>query len=312
MRQRRLGNTGHQVGAIGLGCMGMSWAYTPAERDDTSSVALIGEALDLGCGFVDTSDVYGDGHNEQLVGEALHERRDDAFLATKVGLVVEDKRTGVVRRDASPEHIRSAVEASLRRLATDAIDLYYLHRVDPQVPLSEQWGALAELVEQGKVRHLGLSEVSLDQADAAHRQHPVTAIQSELSLWTRSALGEGPPVADGSGGTREPDDIVGWCARNEAAFVPFSPLGRGFLTGTVTGDDFEGGDMRARNPRFATDAMAANQRIVDVVRAVAGRHDATPAQVAIAWTLTRGDHVVPIPGTKKSRYLRENAAAVDL
>src|SRR5689334_9106087 len=222
------------VGAVGLGCMGMSWAYAESERDDRESVALVREAVDLGVTFLDTSDVYGAGHNEELVGRAIETVRDQAVLATKVGLVA-DPSTREMRRDGSPGHVREAVEASLRRLRTDVIDLYYLHRVDPEVPLTETWGVMAELVAEGKVRHLGLSEVSVEQAEQAHREHPVAAIQSELSLWTRDPLG-----GDGKG------DVVGWCAANGAAFVPFSPLGRGFLTGTVTTATFEDSDFRGR------------------------------------------------------------------
>jgi aryl-alcohol dehydrogenase-like predicted oxidoreductase len=290
------------VGAVGLGCMGMSSAYTASERDDRESVALIREAVDLGVTFLDTSDVYGAGHNEQLVGRALDGVRDKVVLGSKVGLVV-DPATGDMGRDGSPGHVREAVEASLRRLDTDVIDLYYLHRVDPEVPLTETWGVMAELVEEGKVGRLGLSEVTVAQAEEAHAVHPVAAIQSELSLWTRDPLG-----ANGAG------DVVGWCAANDAAFVPFSPLGRGFLTGTVTKTDFEHDDMRADMPRFQEGVLERNLRIVDVVRTVAERHGATPAQVAIAWTLAQGEHVIPIPGTKKRRYLHENtvAAGVDL
>jgi len=293
------------VGAVGLGCMGMSWAYGESERDDRESVALIREAVDLGVTFLDTSDVYGAGHNEELVGRALDGVRDRVVLGSKVGLI-SDPDTGETIRDGSPGHVREAVEASLRRLGTDAIDLYYLHRVDPEVPLAETWGVMAELVSEGKVRHLGLSEVDVAQADEAHAIHPVSAIQSELSLWTRDPLG----AANGDG----PGDVVGWCAANGATFVPFSPLGRGFLTGAVTKASFEDNDFRGRLPRFQEGVLEQNLRIVDVVRTVADRLGATPAQVAIAWTLAQGEHVIPIPGTKKRRYLHENtvAAGVDL
>jgi aryl-alcohol dehydrogenase-like predicted oxidoreductase len=292
------------VGAVGLGCMGMSGTYAGSERDDRESVALIREAVDLGVTFLDTSDVYGLGHNESLLGAALDGIRDRVVLATKVGLV-SDSATDELSRDGSPAHVREAVEASLRRLGTDVIDLYYVHRVDPQVPLAETWGAMAELVSEGKVRHLGLSEVTVAQAEEVHRLHPVAAIQSELSLWTRDPLG----IAEDG-----PGDVVGWCAANGAVFVPFSPLGRGFLTGTVTAATFEEGDFRVRLPRFQQEALTQNLRIVDIVRKVATQVGATPAQVAIAWTLAQGEHVIPIPGTKKRRYLHENtvAAGVDL
>ncbi|MFC6882468.1 MULTISPECIES: aldo/keto reductase [Actinomadura] len=313
MRTREFAGT--QVGAIGLGCMGMSWAYGTSERDDTASAALIGEALDLGVTFLDTAQVYGDGDNEALVGRALGGRRDEAVLATKTGLVVEDRATLAMRRDGSPEHVKRSAEASLRRLGTDVIDLYYLHRVDPEVPLADTWGAMAELVAEGKVRHLGLSEVTVAQAAEAHAVHPVAAVQSELSLWTRDAMGATSSAVGtmpGERGGEGPGDVVGWCAANGAAFVPFSPLGRGFLTGAVTTADFEDDDFRGRNPRFQEEALKANLRIVDVVKAVAARHGATAAQVAIAWTLAQGDHVLPIPGTKKSAYLRDNAGAAGL
>lgn len=315
------------VGAVGLGCMGMSWAYAESERDDRESVALIREAVDLGVTFLDTSDVYGAGHNEQLLGRALTGIRHRAVLASKVGLVV-DRSKGEMVHDGSPGHVQEAIEASLRRLGTDVLDLYYLHRIDPEVPLTETWGVMSELVEEGKVRHLGLSEVTVAQAEEAHGVHPVAAIQSELSLWTRDPLGPastgdgGAAAADGGvggGGTvisggGGPGDVVGWCAANGAAFVPFSPLGRGFLTGTVTEPSFEKGDFRGRLPRFQAGILEQNLRIVDVVRTVAERHGATPAQVAIAWTLAQGEHVIPIPGTKKRKYLHENAiaAGVDL
>ncbi|MEU6038607.1 aldo/keto reductase [Actinomadura sp. NPDC047616] len=316
MRTRTFAGT--PVGAVGLGCMGMSWAYGASERDDEASVALIREALDLGVTFLDTAQVYGVGHNETLVGRALRGRRDEAVLATKTGLVVEDVEKMRMATRGTPEYVKRSAEESLRRLETDVIDLYYLHRVDPAVPLAESWGAMAELVAEGKVRHLGLSEVTVAQAEEAHRVHPVAAIQSELSLWTRDAMGApggivgafsgGDPAAGGEG----PGDVVGWCAAHGAAFVPFSPLGRGFLTGTVTTADLDDDDFRRRNPRFQDEAVQQNMRIVDVVRRVAERHGATPAQVAIAWTLARGEHVIPIPGTKKQRYLRDNAGAADL
>ncbi|MGC4959512.1 aldo/keto reductase [Actinomadura citrea] len=315
MRTRDFAGT--PVGAVGLGCMGMSWAYTESERDDDASVALIREALDLGVTFLDTAQPYGDGHNEALVGRALAGRRDEAVVATKTGLVVESMATRNIVRNGRPEHVKASAEDSLRRLGTEAIDLYYLHRVDPQVPLADTWGAMAELVAEGKVRRLGLSEVSVAQAAEAHAIHPVAAVQSELSLWTRDAMGApggmaGTMPGDTTGTAEGPGDVVGWCAANGAAFVPFSPLGRGFLTGTVTAADFEDTDFRGGNPRFQEDALKANLRIVDVVKAVAARHGATPAQVAIAWTLAQGEHVIPIPGTKKQKYLRDNAGAAAL
>jgi aryl-alcohol dehydrogenase-like predicted oxidoreductase len=318
MRTRTFANTGHDVGAIGLGCMGMSWAYSESQRDDARSVEVIRAALDKGVTFLDTANVYGDGHNESVVGSALAGRRDQAFLATKVGLVVDDLSTKSMHRDGRPEHVRDAVDASLRRLGTDVIDLYYLHRVDPAVPMEQTWAAMAELVEQGKVRHLGLSEVSVDQATTAHAIHPVAAIQSEFSLWWTAAQGRDTAKQDtdpdqdrgGAGIEGASGDVVGWCAHHGAAFVPFAPLGRGFLTGAVAEDTtFEPGDFRAVNPRFQTSAREANLRIIDGVRTVASEHGATPAQVALAWVLAQGHHILPIPGTKQLRYLTENAAA---
>ena len=290
---RALGKSGPSVGAIGLGCMGMSWAYGAAERDDDQSVAVLQRALDLGVTLIDTADVYGPFTNEELVGRGLKGRRAEAVLATKVGLVVN--HSGMTR-DGRPEHVRAGIDASLRRLQTDHVDLYQLHRVDDVVPLEETWGAMAELVESGKTRYLGLSEVDVIQLETAHAIHPVTTVQSELSLWTRDAL----------------DEVLPWCQEHGVGFLPFSPLGRGFLTGTVTAGSFGSEDFRARNPRFTAEAMAANAAIVSTVQAVAARHGATAAQVALAWVLSLGEHVVPIPGTKKVHYLEENAAAADL
>ncbi|MBP0458781.1 aldo/keto reductase [Streptomyces bomunensis] len=280
--------------------MGMSWLYQESARDDARSVRVINEALDLGVNMLDTADLYGGGHNESLVGKAIAGRRDDALVATKFGIVLEDLQARSAHRDNSPGYLRSAVEASLRRLGVDVIDLYYVHRIDPAVPLADTWGAMADLVDQGKVRYLGLSEPTVGQAAEAHSIHPVTAVQSELSLWTRDALEGGP------------HSMVRWCEDVGASFVPFAPLGRGFLTGTLHSSQFEETDFRAASPRFHRSAMEANQRIVDVIREVADRRSATPAQVAIAWTLAQGERVVPIPGTKDPRYLRENVASADL
>ncbi len=292
MDQRHIGP--FTVGAVGLGCMGMSWAYGPQERDDDASIEVIRRALDLGVTLIDTADVYGPFHNEELVGRAIAGRRDELTLATKCGLVNVD---GEMKRDGRPEHVRAACDASLQRLQVDTIDLYQLHRVDENVPLAETWGEMAALVEAGKVRAIGMSEVDVAQIEEAHAIHPVTSVQSELSLWTRGPLA----------------DVVAWCAAHDAGFLPFAPLGRGFLTGTLpTTGDFDETDFRARNPRFTSDALAANQHIVDSVRRVADRLGCTAAQVAIAWLLAQGEHIVPIPGTKKLRYLEENAAAADV
>lgn len=270
--------------------MGMSYAYGAAERDDEQSRAVLHRALDLGVTLIDTADVYGPFTNEELVGSALAGRRDEAFLATKCGLLLGPD--GIVR-DGRPEHVRVALDASLRRLGTDRVDLWQLHRVDPAVPVEETWGAMAEQVAAGKALALGMSEVGVEELTRAAAVHPVATVQSELSLWTRDPLPE----------------VLPWCAENGAGFLAFSPLGRGFLTGTLAPGSFDDGDFRARNPRFTPEAMAANTALVEQVRAVAGRVGATPAQVSLAWVLAQGEHVVPIPGTKKLRYLEENAAS---
>ena len=290
---RTLGTLGPHVGAVGLGCMGMSWAYGAAERDDARSREVLQRALDLGVTLIDTADVYGPFTNEELVGSGLGTRRDEAFLATKCGLVVGADGIG---RNGRPEHVRAAIDASLQRLGTDRVDLWQLHRVDPDVPVEETWGAMAEQVLAGKALHLGMSEVGIAELAAAQAIHPVTTVQSELSLWTRDPLAE----------------VLPWCAAQGVGFLPFSPLGRGFLTGTVGVGSFDEGDFRAKNPRFTPAAMTANSALVQVVRAVADRLAATPAQVALAWVLAQGDHVIPIPGTKKLTWLEQNAAAADV
>lgn len=297
MRQRRLGTNGPKVGAVGLGCMGMTTAYDTNERDDEESVRVIHRAIELGVVLIDTAEVYGPYENEELVGRALAARamRERVVLATKTGLVRED---GGIRRDGRPERIREAIDGSLSRLGTDHVDLYYLHRVDPEVPVEESWGAMKEVAKAGKAVRLGISEATLEQIEKAHALHPVSAVQSEMSLWTRDWIEAG---------------VVSWCAENGAAFVPYAPLGRGYLTGALSSrKGFDENDFRARNPRFSREALEGNRRIVEAVKAVAERLSATPAQVAIAWTLAQGEHVVPIPGTKKMRRLEENAAAADL
>lgn len=302
---RRIPALDRDVSALGFGCMGISWAYVrPEDRDDEAGIAVLRHAADVGITFFDTSDVYGAGHNEQLVGRALAGR--DVVIATKAGLAGSfvDGQYRLVR-NGRPEHLRQACDESLHRLGLETIDLYYLHRVDPNVPLEESWGALAELVTAGKVRALGLSEVTVDEARRAHTVHPVAAVQSELSLWTRDPLGEGV-TSDGA----PAGDLVGWTRDADAVFVPFSPLGRGFLTGDLGPVPEE--DFRATHPRFQDDAVAANQAIVDVVRSVAARHDTTPAAVALAWVLAQGEHVIPIPGTTKTRHLDANVTAASL
>ncbi len=315
MPTRAVPALGRNVGAIGLGCMGMSWAYVaPDDRDEQASIALIRYAVDRGVTLLDTSDAYGDGHNELLVGTALFDRESDAVVATKGGLIGDyfDGRIRL-RRNGRPDHLRKACQASLERLGVDAIDLYYLHRVDPKVPIEESWGALAQLVTEGKIKALGLSEVSTAQAERAHAIHPVAAIQSELSLWTRDPLGDRSGV--GAGVTNDGDecgDVVGWTRDHGAVFVPFSPLGRGFLTGRLDPKSLSVSDFRAGLPRFADAAVAANQAILQTLDDIAARHETTAAAVALAWVLAQGDHVIPIPGTTKAENLDANIDAASL
>lgn len=295
MKQVELG--GLTVSAEGLGCMGMSSVYGAADWDE--SVATIRRALDLGVTLIDTATAYGQGHNEVLVGRAISGRRDQVQLATKAGMDFTTARGKVVIRNA-PDYIKAAADASLLRLGTDVIDLYYLHRVNPEVPLEDSIGALADLVTEGKVRYIGLSEVTGDQLRAAHAIHPVAAVQSEYSLWTR-----------------DPEATVTDAARElGAGLVAYSPLGRGFLTGTVDTGALAAGDGRRRLARFSADAAAANQAIADTVRKVAEAKGATAGQVAIAWTAAQtgrlGIPVVPIPGTKRVKWIEENAAALDI
>ena len=289
-----LGASGIGVGEIGLGCMPMNWAYI-GDASDAESIRVIHRALALGVTFFDTADVYGPFLNEELVGRAL-EGRSEAIVATKVGLMVGVDGGYPMLNSAHPDRIRTAIDDSLTRLGREVIDLYYLHRVDPEVPLEETWGAMSKLVETGKVRALGMSEVTVEELERARAIHPVTAVQSELSLWTRDRL----------------DDVVPWCVENDVAFVPFAPLGRGFLTGAITESSFAADDFRSRLPRFTPEQVDANQAIVEAVRAVAERAGATPAQVAIAWLLALDPHVVPIPGTKRVAYLEDNVGAASL
>ncbi|MUN35179.1 aldo/keto reductase [Actinomadura sp. NEAU-AAG5] len=294
MQQRTLGSTGLTVGAIGLGCMGMSFAYSPGRRDDEESVRVVHTAIDRGVTLIDTADVYGPFTNEELVGRALRDRRDEVVLASKCGLVVRD---GEIVPSGHPDHIRAAAEGSLRRLGVDVIDLYQLHRVDPRVPVEESWGAMAQLVIEGKVHHIGMSEADVDQLAAAHAIHPVATVQSELSLWSRDQL----------------DKVVPWCREHDAAFIAYSPLGRGYLTGVLTtADQLEEGDWRRGNPRFQAETIERNRRVVAVVDEVARERGATPAQVALAWVLALGEDIVPIPGTKRLTYLEENLGAADV
>ena len=294
MKTRRLGRNGPVVSAVGLGCMGMSQSY--GEPDEAGGIATIHRALELGVTFLDTADVYGPFTNEELVGRAIRERRDEVFLATKCGFVPEEGgRPSKV--DGSPEHIRAACDASLRRLGVRTIDLYYLHRVDPRTPIEESVRAMAGLVAEGKVRYLGLSEISANTLRRALAVHPITAVQSEYSLWTRD-----PETG-----------ILPACRELGVGFVPFSPLGRGFLSGTVrTLEGLPSDDFRRGVPRFQGENLAANLVLVDRLNDLAREKGCTRAQLALAWVLAQGEEVVPIPGTKRRKYLEENAAAVDV
>jgi aryl-alcohol dehydrogenase-like predicted oxidoreductase len=285
---------GVEVGAIGLGCMGMTWAYQPSERDDERSLHVIRRALDLGVTFIDTSDVYGPFTNEELVGRAIAGRRDEVFVSTKGGMV--EVAPGEARPNGDPAHLKASCQGSLKRLGVDVIDLHSLHRVDPKVPFEESWGALVDLAREGKVKRLGLSEVNVEQIAAAQAIHPVAAVQSELSLWTREFL----------------TDVVPYCLEHGIAFVAYSPLGRGFLTGTVSANRYESDDRRWSYPRFQPGVLEQNLGIVETVRSIAQRHGCTPGQVALAWTLAVGPHVIPIPGTKRPERLEENVAAADV
>src|SRR6201999_1247309 len=281
------------VARIGLGAMGMSHGFTGAGSDDTESIRTIHRALDLGVTLIDTAEIYGPYVNEELVGRALKNRRDDVVLATKFGLVSHTGQ-GPWNLDSSPANIRTAVEGSLKRLGTDRIDLYYQHRVDPNTPIEDTVGAVAELISEGKVRHIGLSEAWLDTIRRAHAVHPITALQSEYSLWTRDQEPEVLPLLRELG----------------IGFVPYSPLGKGFLTGTIRStDQFDSTDFRTSNPRFTGENFQRNLAIADEVQAVAADAGATPAQVALAWLLAKGDDIAPIPGTRRVSRVEETPAA---
>ena len=294
MKTRTLGRNGPEVSAIGLGCMGMSAFY--GGSDEAQSIAVIHRALDLGVTLLDTAEMYGPHTNEVLVGKALKDRRDQAFLATKFGINYNEDRSRLMT-DGSPANVRRAIDGSLKRLGVDHVDLYYLHRVDPDTPIEDTVGAMAELVTAGKVRFLGLSEAAPETVRKAHAVHPITALQTEYSLWSR-----------------EPEDeLFALCRELGIGFVPYSPLGRGFLSGEIRSvDDLAPDDFRRTNPRFMGENFQKNLDLVEAVKAIAADKGVTAAQLALAWVLAQGDDLIPIPGTRRVATLEQNVAAMDL
>lgn len=296
MQQRKLGPTGPLVSALGLGCMGMSDFYSTA-HDEQEAIATLHRALELGVTLLDTADVYGPHTNEQLIGKAIKGKRQQAFLATKFGIVRDPANPAARGVSSRPEYIRQSVEGSLKRLGVEVIDLYYQHRVDPEVPIEEVVGTMADLISEGKIRYIGLSEASVATLERAHKVHPITALQTEYSLWTRDAE----------------QGVLAACERLGIGFVPYSPLGRGFLTGAIQRpEDLDADDFRRSNPRFQGENFARNLALVEKVTELAKQKGVAPSQLALAWVLAQGEHIVPIPGTKRRRYLEENIAAAEL
>lgn len=296
MQQRKLGTNGPLVSALGLGCMGMSDFYSTG-YDEQEAIATLHRALELGVTLLDTADMYGPHTNEQLIGKAIKGKRDQVFLATKFGIVRDPADPTARGVSSKPDYIRRSVEGSLQRLGVETIDLYYQHRVDPKVPIEEVVGTLADLILEGKIRHIGLSEASVATLERAHQVHPITALQTEYSLWSRDAE-QGQLAA---------------CQRLGIGFVAYSPLGRGFLTGAIQSiEDLAADDFRRDNPRFQGENFARNLELVTKVSELARQKGVTPSQLALAWVMAQGENIVPIPGTKRRRYLEENVAAAEI
>lgn len=297
MHTRQLGKNGPHVSAIGLGCMGMTDFYTTG-TDTQEAIATLHRALELGVTLLDTADMYGPHTNEALIGKAIAGKRDQVFLASKFGFVRDPANPSARGVNGRPEYIREAIDGTLKRLGIETLDLYYQHRVDPDVAIEESVGAMAELVKQGKVRYLGLSEASAASLERAHKVHPISALQSEYSLWSRD---------------QEDNGCLAACQRLGIAFVPYSPLGRGFLTGALNSpEDFAADDYRRSSPRFQGENFAKNLLLVEQVKALAAQKGVTAGQLALAWVLAQGDYLIPIPGTKQRKYLEENVAALDI